>query len=441
MCSVVYLWHPCCINKAPRRQTEGFEISQAVERQAESFPDKAFIARFPAWILQRVGTLDQFRADGVTRTYNRVGSRGIPSDCSGFRSPRADGRRGTRASRQPQGLRKRLHSVRKAAESLPLEGGEYAYASARVGPDLKVWAVPQHGEDFVRRLGLSKPPNSQNRPRPGLSGISNHGKKQIRWSCQLMEDFRRRTAMWTVTLTDDDYLRLAHTGKWPDFQRRVIDLLVRHLKSHGDEAVVIACVEVGGKRLRRTGRPDPHIHVITTGWGRRGPEGEYILSPDRMDELVAKACQYAGLPSAHRPSASSIGQVRSSVAAYMSKYLTKNGPSDLDGKESEWQELIPRQWWNQSAACKAMVEGVMCKLPPAFAAFLVRKQILLERLEFGRGGVRTVGWKPGKVYDTPIEVYCFRFASPEKLHQAIELFALWAYNSESLDLERGVLSG
>lgn len=183
------------------------------------------------------------------------------------------GRRGSAASRRPSGLRKRLQSVREVVASLPLKGGEYAYASACVGPDLKVWAVQQNGEDVVPRLGLSKPLNSQNRCRPGLSGISPHGKKQIRWSCALMEDFRRRTAMWTVTLTDEDYLVLASSGQWPEFQRRVVDLLIRYLKAHGDEAIVIACVEVGGKRLARTGRPDPHIHVVTTGWGRRHPEG------------------------------------------------------------------------------------------------------------------------------------------------------------------------
>ena len=239
--------------------------------------------------------------------------------------------------------------------------------------------------------------------------------------------------MWTVTLTDSDYLRLADSGKWPDFQRRVIDLLCRYLKAHGDEAVVIACVEVGGKRLARTGRPDPHIHVVTTGWGRRHPEGGWLLSPDRMDELVAKACQYAGLPASHRPAASSVAQVRGSVSAYMSKYLTKAAPSGVLSTPSNWTELIPRQWWNQSEACKAMVDGVMCKLPPAFAAFLVRNQKRLEAEELGRGGLRTVGYKAGKCYDTPIEVFCFRFFSPESLHQAIEYFALWAVNEESLD--------
>ena len=349
--------------------------------------------------------------------------------------------RGFGALQRHRGLGERLKSVRCVAEDLPLQGRDYAYARARVGPDLKVWAVPQDGEAQLSRLGLSLPLNSQNRSRPGLSGISPHGKRQIQWSCRLLEDVRKQTAMWTVTLTDEDYRFLSIARRWPHFQRRIHDLLVRYLKQHGDSAIVIGCVEIGSKRFARTGRPDPHIHVVTTGWGRRRPDGQWLLCPDAMDELVAKACQYAGLPSASRPACSSIAQVRHSVSSYMSKYLTKDLPVKPEALPTEWQELIPRQWWFQSEACKAMVEGVLIKLPPAFAAFLVRKQILLERLEYGRGGLRTVGWKKTKLAELPIEVFCFRFRSPECLHSAIELFALWAVNEEALDHGGLVMSG
>ena len=355
--------------------------------------------------------------------------------------PCPKGRRGFGSSRRPKGLQKRLHDAKAMAAALPSQGGAYGYAAPLVGPDLKVWAVPQSGEASLSRLGLSLPRNSQNRPRPGLSGISAHGKKQIRHSCRLMEDFRSRTAMWTVTLLDDDYLRLATSRGWPTFQRRVIDLLVRYLKAHGDEAVVIACVEVGSHRLARTGRPDPHIHLITSGWGRKDEEGRWLLRPDVMDDLVSKACQYAGLPLADRRSASSIARVRHSVASYMSKYLTKNAPIEVSGLDSEWSELIPRQWWNQSAACKAMVEGCMSKLPPAFAAFLVRNVILLERMELGRGGVRTVGWKKTKLAELPIECWRFVFRSPEAFMQAIELFAVWVENDETLNGGELLMSG
>ena len=357
------------------------------------------------------------------------------------RAPRPYRAAGSCASRRPKGLRKRLHAARDMAAALPSSGGAYAYAAPSVGPDLKVWAVPQYGEDSLRALGLSLPRNSQNRPRPGLSGISTYGRKQIRSSCRLMEDFKRKTAMWTVTLLDTDYCLLSASDAWPEFQRRVVDLLCRYLKANGDPAVVIGVVEVGAKRFARTGRPDPHLHLITSGWGSRDKEGRWLLRPDVMDELVAKACQYAGLPSAPRPACSRVEPVRHSVSSYLSKYLTKQAPVDLRVMSPKVQCLIPRQWWNQSEACKALVDGCLIKLPPAFAAFCVRHQILMERLELGRGGLRTVGWKKTKLSDVPVEAWRFVFRSPEALMVAMELYALWISNNESLDVEELVMSG
>ena len=52
-----------------------------------------------------------------------------------------------------------------------------------------------------------------------------------------------------------------------------------------------------------------------------------------------------------------------------------------------------------------------------------------------------MGFKKRKIEDVPIEVFCFHFKSPEMLHVAMELFALWVENSERLDLEGVVMSG
>ena len=360
---------------------------------------------------------------------------------SELRGPSATGASGQRTHRRPRGLGKRLKYARSVWDAVPAKGRDYAYAAPRVGPDLSVWAVPQDGEALLRRVGLSLPRNSQNRSRTGLKGLTPHGAKQIRWSCQLLEDDRRHLAMWTVTLTDQDYIALSVSGKWPDFQRRIIDLLCRYLKAHGDQAAVIAVCEVGRSRLERTGRPDPHIHVITSGYGRRRPDGQWLLCPDAMDEFVAKACQYAGLPSRPRPACSNLSGVRHSVSKYMSKYMTKQMPVDVESLPAEWANLIPRQWWSQSEACKALVDGHVLKLSPAFASFVVRQQSMLEGMRLGRGGVRTVGWKKTKLAELPIEVFKFRFASPESLVAAMELFALWVVNGEQLDLSSPVMSG
>ena len=374
-------------------------------------------------------------------THGRSRVAGIPSSRCGFKRARAHGVEGSPASRRPGSLQKRLHSLKGLAGDLPVTGGDYAYAGPRVGPDLRVWAVPRHGEAELSRLGLSLLRNSQNRSRTGLKGITPHGKRQVRDSCRLMEGMKKRCAMWTVTLTDEDYIALSVSRKWPKFQRRVIDLLCRYLKSHGDPAVVIAVCEIGSKRFSRTGRPDPHIHVITTGWGRRHPEGGWLLSPDRMDQLVSQAAQYAGLPLADRRAASSIAEVRHSVASYMSKYLTKEMPVDLDKVEPEVQALVPHQWWNQSAACKALVDGCVFRMPPAFASFIVRNLKLLEGLRLGTGGVGVVGWRETWLGSVPIEMTKFHFKGTEEFQQAMELFVLWVVNGEQLDREGLVLSG
>ena len=315
------------------------------------------------------------------------------------RTPRSRSRGGLKRSSAPRRLGERLQSAKAVAQCLPSGGREYAYATASVGPELKLWAVPQEGEAQLSRMGLSIPLNSQNRSRPGLSGISTYGKKTIQRSCALLDDFRSRTAMWTVTLTDEDYIALSVTRKWPDFQRRITDLLVRYLQANGDAALVIAAVEIGAKRFARTGRPDPHIHIVTTGWKTKDVKGEYLLRPVVMDELVAKACQYAGLESRERSSCSNISGIRHAVGAYMSKYLSKQMPVTPEALKGQWENLIPRQWFNQSKACKAMVDGATIKLPPAFSAFVVRQQKLLEQFGCGKGGgyarsvTRSGNWK------------------------------------------------
>ena len=358
----------------------------------------------------------------------------------GFRSPLAKKASGSRARRSHKGLQKQLHGLKDLSERLPVQGGDYAYASPSVGPDLKVWAVPQHGEAQLSRLGLSLPGNSQNRSRTGLQGITTHGKKQIRWSCRLMEEMKRRCAVWTVNLCDSDYRQLAETGNWPVFQRRIYDLLARYLKSYGNEAIAVGVCEIGPERYARDGLPCPHIHILTTGWGVHHPDGEWLLSPKRMDQLVAQARQYAGLPLGESLSASNIAAVRHSVGSYMSKYLTKAAPREGSWEGCTNEALIPHQWWNQTSACKAMVDGCFFRLPPAFAAFVIRCMVKLEALELGRGGLTTVGYKETKLASLPIEMYKFQFKNPECMHAAIELFVLWCNNEEELDISELVMS-
>ena len=330
-----------------------------------------------------------------------------------------------------QGLGERLIHIRDLLEDLPVSEPEYSYKPAGVRPGLDVWAVPDGCGGGGAALGSSIQLNSQNRSRTGINGISTGGRKFLRDSLVLMEDFRASLCMWTVTLPCEDYEDMAAgSASWPVFQRRCTDLVCRYLRDHGVDALVVAAVEIGDQRTRRTGRPMPHIHLVLNGWGRRHPNGGWLLSPKLMDHLVSKAAQYAGLPSRERPAMSSVEPIRSSVHNYVSKYLTKQaGVNEVDLSDG-WDECIPRQWWNASDEARALVAGCFFKLSPGFVAFIVRKQAELERAELGRAFAVRVGERKSLTRGlVGIELTKFRFFSTETLLTAIEWYCLWVIDS------------
>ena len=109
----------------------------------------------------------------------------------------------------------------------------------------------------------------------------------------------------------------------------------------------------------------------------------------------------------------------------MSKYLTKQaGVQDVDLSDG-WDDCIPRQWWNASDEARALVEGCLFKLSPAFAAFIVQRQIQLENALLGKAGTVTVGYRKTITGDFPIEFTRFSFFSTETLMIAIEWYCLW----------------
>ena len=346
------------------------------------------------------------------------------------RAPRPVRRGDSRSHRRHKGFGERLEHVSEIVRRLPLGGGDWAYSSPVVNPDLKVFACPERSGAGLPALGSSKESNSQNQSRYGLSGISHSATRDIRNMLTLMEDFREKLAFITVTLPDEDYAHMAGTNIWPDFQRRYVDLLTRHLKAHGDPALVVGVVEIGDVRAKRTGRPMPHLHVCCTGYGTRLGRKKFLLSPEVNDELIELAARYAGIPTHLRGVAGNIQPIKKSVANYVSKYLTKQAkPADLDLSDG-WEDLIPRQWWNRSAAARDLLDGKKFRLPPAFAAFMVLRQKQLEEAGLGRGNNVPIGYRKTITGDIPIEVFRFQFVTPEALHQALEFYALWCLSEQ-----------
>lgn len=316
------------------------------------------------------------------------------------------------------------------------QGPDYAYNAPWVGPDLAVWATPEAVGGHRPPLGLSSQGNSQGPVRRGLSGMPASARKAVRQTLALMEEIRSRLGMWTVTLPDEDYRDLRELGTWPVFQRRLVDRLVQYLKAHGDPALVLAVVEVGGRRTARTGRPMPHVHIVTTGWASRLGNGTWLLCPGAMDQLVASACADAGLPSRARPAASQVAKIRSSVRSYLSKYMTK-GAQEPGSLADGWDALIPRQWWNRSEAAKDLVDDHLFRLPPSFAAFVCQQRARLEGMRLGFARVVQVGTRQTLTGERAIEAFCFRFRDPEALLQAIECWGAWVISPAAFEAGAG----
>lgn len=241
--------------------------------------------------------------------------------------------------------------------------------------------------------------------------------------------------MWTVNLEEGWYLHLKDTAQWPLFQRRLIDHLTQLLVDEGDVALVLGVVELGPKRGARTGRPYPHLHIVTSGWGVRAKDGKYLLRPAVMDRLVMKALASCGVRVEEAPAASQIAGIRHSASSYLRAYLKKQVDLPSVDTSDGWIELIPRQWWNRSAAARALVDGHYFRLPPDFVYWMLSQRAKLEELKLGIGGVSVVGERKTLTCIRPIEIEWFRFFSPAAISRAIELWMLherdpWQFSEE-----------
>ena len=359
------------------------------------------------------------------------------------RRDRGVGSGGRRPERS--GFGNQIQCVKKVADELTEFGAFGLYRPAKVGPSLVVRGVPEGLGGGRPPLGLSSLSNSQDTPstdeegstpdgacssrlvskRHGLQGMPSKGRRFIGDFCVLTDQIRKRMAMWTVNLAEGWYLHLKDSRQWPLFQRRLIDHLTQYLINEGDVALVLGVVELGPKRGEKTGRPYPHLHIVTSGWGAHAGDGKYLLRPEVMDGLVMKALASCGIRVEEAPSASQIAGIRHSASSYLRAYLKKQVDLPSVDTSDGWIELIPRQWWNRSARARALVDGHYFQLPPEFVYWMLSQRSMLEALKLGMGGVSVVGERKTLTGTRPIEIEYFRFFSPAAVSRAIELYLLY----------------
>lgn len=256
-------------------------------------------------------------------------------------------------------------------------------------PTIPEWARVWDYGPTAEGLGLSIAPNSKRPPRYGLQGLPAAGRKQVSRSLALLEENRRCLSFWTVSLPTAALISLAQSDRWPAFQDRLRQELIRKLRSAGLPALVVGVAELQPKRSRAAGIPCPHLHVVFQG--RKSPGHGWALSPAELDAVIAAALATA---EAHAPDgiaaedwlaqAGNVQPVRKSVRAYLSKYMTKGS-----GDTRQWighaaESLIPRQWWFWSRDLRVWVLEHVFPISFPFLCWIHTHRKELEELGFAR---------------------------------------------------------
>jgi hypothetical protein len=209
-------------------------------------------------------------------------------------------------------------------------------------------------------LGLSLAQRSKRGTREGLKGLPAAGRKQVWRSLALLEDDRRLLSFWTVSLPTASLLALARADSLPVFQDRLRKELARRLQRAGLPARLVGVVELQPQRSRAAGIPCPHWHVVFQG--RKSPGHHWALSPADLDEVIRAALASAGAPvppdcdaAEFLKAAGNVQQVKRSVRAYLSKYMTKGSGDTSRWVGTEAEALLPRRWWFWSRPLRSFV--------------------------------------------------------------------------------------
>lgn len=215
------------------------------------------------------------------------------------------------------------------------------------------WARVWEPGPTAQALGLSLAPNSERPPRYGLKGLPPAGRKQVWRALALLEEMRPLLSFWTISLPSEALSELGRLGTLPAFQDRVRRELSRRLIGAGLPALVVGVAELQPKRSRVEGRPCPHWHIVFQG--RKDRRSPWALSRELLDGVIAAALASAGVPLRDLRSAGNVQQVKRSVRAYLSKYMTKGSGDCQAYVGGEHEGLIPHQWWFWSRPLRSWV--------------------------------------------------------------------------------------
>jgi len=250
------------------------------------------------------------------------------------------------------------------------------------GPSMPEWARVWEPGPTAQALGLSLAPNSKRPDRYGLNGLPAAGRKSVWRALALLEEMRPLLSFWTISLPTEALTDLARAGSLPAFQDRVRKELARLLRAAGLPALVVGVAELQPKRSRAEGRPCPHWHIVFQGRKDRG--SRWALSREQLDGVIAAGLTTAGVSAPDLRSAGNVQQVKRSVRAYLSKYMTKGSGDCAAWVGSSHENLIPHQWWFWTAQLRAWVLDHIFPITFPFLAWVHANREGIEARELAR---------------------------------------------------------
>jgi len=225
------------------------------------------------------------------------------------------------------------------------------------------------GAEPPQALGSSMARNSDRPLRYGFAGLPKAGRQNVSEALQLLEERRRLLAFWTITLPPEALVAINRADSWPAFAEGVLRRLRRKLRARLGTALVTGVVELQPRRTKREGRPCPHLHLVfvarqwrTAGWAVQKADLDLIIKEAAFEAGVQADCSYE--------SAGNVQPVKKSVRAYLGKYMTKGSSDAAVWQGTEWEGLIPRQWWLWTAECRQLVNDCRIQLPTGFLAWV-----------------------------------------------------------------------
>ena len=259
---------------------------------------------------------------------------------------------------------------------------EWKGFGAEKAPSMPEWARVWEPGPTAQALGLSLAPNSERPDRYGLKGLPAKGRKQVWRALALLEEMRPLLSFWTISLPTESLTALDREGTLPAFQDRVRQELSRLLRRAGLPDLVVGVAELQPRRSRVEGRPCPHWHIVFQGRRTRG--SAWALSREQLDGVIAAALASAGVRAPDLRSAGNVQQVKRSVRAYLSKYMTKGSGDCAEWVGSSHENLIPRQWWFWTRRLRSWVLQHVFPIAFPFLAWVHLHRQELEELGLAR---------------------------------------------------------